>query len=205
MYVLFKALGPVANSLVSPLLAPFSNEYWQASEVHLEILLRSCSCGLALATLWDCNHFEVVSCFSEYSGRKSLSDQCIHSFEILLMLIENKIPKFKNFNILLRTKHYYLKQLRHSITKVFEQCKVQINIMTCIWMASPTRWTWVWVNCGSWWWTGRPGVLRFMGSQTVRHNCVTELNWINYLSYLGKGLASYHSSDFHMSKVSLHV
>ena len=33
----------------------------------------------------------------------------------------------------------------------------------------------------------------------------TELNWINYLSYLGKGLASYHSSDFLMSKVSLHV
>ena len=28
------------------------------------------------------------------------------------------------------------------------------------WMASPTRWTWVWVNSGSWWWTGRPGVLR---------------------------------------------
>ena len=35
------------------------------------------------------------------------------------------------------------------------------------WMASLTRWTWVWVNSGSWWWTGRPGVLRFMGSQRV--------------------------------------
>ena len=34
------------------------------------------------------------------------------------------------------------------------------------WMASPTWWTWVWVNSGSWWWTGRPGVLRFMGSQS---------------------------------------
>ena len=33
------------------------------------------------------------------------------------------------------------------------------------WMASLTRWTWVWVNSGSWWWTGRPGVLRFMGLQ----------------------------------------
>ena len=76
------------------------------------------------------------------------------------MLIENKIPKFKNFNILLRTKHYYLKQLRHIITKVFEHCKVQINIMTCI---------------------------------------------INYLSYLGRDLSSYHSSDFLMSKARLHV
>ena len=46
------------------------------------------------------------------------------------------------------------------------------------WMASPTRWIWVWVKSRSWWWTGRPGVLQFMGSQRVRHDCVTELNWI---------------------------
>ena len=45
------------------------------------------------------------------------------------------------------------------------------------WMASLTQWTWVWVNSESWWWTGRPGVLRFMGSQRVRHNWATELNW----------------------------
>ena len=38
------------------------------------------------------------------------------------------------------------------------------------WMASPAQWTWVWVNSGSWWWTGRPGVLRFMGLQRVRHD-----------------------------------
>ena len=45
------------------------------------------------------------------------------------------------------------------------------------WMASLTQWTWVWVNFRSWWWTGRPGVLRFMGSQRVGHNWATELNW----------------------------
>ena len=45
------------------------------------------------------------------------------------------------------------------------------------WMASLTWWTWVWVNSGSWWWTGRPGVLRFMGLQRVRHDWVTEPNW----------------------------
>ena len=44
-------------------------------------------------------------------------------------------------------------------------------------MATLTRWTWVWVNSGSWWWTGRPGMLWFMGSQRVRHNWMTELNW----------------------------
>ena len=45
------------------------------------------------------------------------------------------------------------------------------------WMTSPTRWTWICVNSGSWWWTGRPGVLRFMGLQRVGHNWATELNW----------------------------
>ena len=45
------------------------------------------------------------------------------------------------------------------------------------WMASPIWWTWVWVDSGSWWWTGRPDVLRFMGLQRVKHNWATELNW----------------------------
>ena len=41
----------------------------------------------------------------------------------------------------------------------------------------PTRWAWVWANSGSLWWTGRPGVLWFMGLQRVRHDWATELNW----------------------------
>ena len=45
------------------------------------------------------------------------------------------------------------------------------------WMASLTQWTWVWENSGSWWWTGRPGVLRFMWLQRVGHDWATELNW----------------------------
>ena len=45
------------------------------------------------------------------------------------------------------------------------------------WMASLTWWTWIWVNSGSWWWTGRPGVLQFMRSQRVRHDWAAELNW----------------------------
>ena len=48
-------------------------------------------------------------------------------------------------------------------------------------MASRTQWTCVWVDSGSWWWTGRPGVLQFMGSQRVRHNWATELNWNHQL------------------------
>ena len=41
------------------------------------------------------------------------------------------------------------------------------------WMASPTQWTWVWVDSGSWWWIGRPGVLRFVGLQRVGHDWAT--------------------------------
>ena len=44
-------------------------------------------------------------------------------------------------------------------------------------MVSLTQWTWVWVNSGSWWWTGRPGMLQSMGSQRVGHDWATELNW----------------------------
>ena len=62
------------------------------------------------------------------------------------------------------------------------------------WMASLTLWTWVWVNSGSWWCTGRPGMLRFMVLQRVRHNWATELNWtifsnrtrVSYVSYVGR-------------------
>ena len=57
------------------------------------------------------------------------------------------------------------------------------------WMASLTRWTWVWVNSGSWWWTGRPGVLRFMGSQRVRHDWTTELNWTYCIIYYDRCLS----------------
>ena len=48
-------------------------------------------------------------------------------------------------------------------------------------LASPTRCTRVWVNPLSWWWTGRPGMLRFTGSQRVRHDWVIELNWTDTL------------------------
>ena len=51
------------------------------------------------------------------------------------------------------------------------------------WMASLTQWTWVWVNSGSWWWTGRPGVLQSMGSQRVGHDWVTEMHWTELKSY----------------------
>ena len=47
------------------------------------------------------------------------------------------------------------------------------------WMASPTRWTWVWASSRSWWWTGRPGVLQPTGSQRVGHDWAADLPWVS--------------------------
>ena len=51
------------------------------------------------------------------------------------------------------------------------------------WMASLTQWTWAWVNSGSWWWTGRPGVLQYMGLHRVGHDWATELTELKVYSY----------------------
>ena len=51
------------------------------------------------------------------------------------------------------------------------------------WMALPSQWTWIWVNSRNWWWTGRPGVLQSMGSQRVRQDGATELNWNNAFTF----------------------
>ena len=52
------------------------------------------------------------------------------------------------------------------------------------WMASPSQKTWVWVNSGSWWCTGKPGVLQSTGLQRVGHSWVTQLNWTNYINVM---------------------
>ena len=74
-------------------------------------------------------------------------------------------------------------------------------------MASPTRWTCVWVNSGSWWWTGRSGVLWFMGSQRVGHDWATEMNGTELLwksksqDYLNRSLATYFTIGTLVSRI----
>ena len=53
-------------------------------------------------------------------------------------------------------------------------CLCAILLYSTVWMASPTQWTWARVNSGSWWWTGKPGVLQSMGSQRVGHYWATD-------------------------------
>ena len=70
------------------------------------------------------------------------------------------------------------------------------------WMASPTQWTWVWVNSGSWWWTGRPGMLQFMGFKesdtTERLNNHKE----EIMSVVGMALLSYQLHNFYPNWVN---
>ena len=73
------------------------------------------------------------------------------------------------------------------------------------WMASPTQWTWVWVNSRSWWWTGRPGVLQSMGSQGVGHNWVTEPNWTDWWSDTSNPTSSCFLGDYVPGFNSVHI
>ena len=59
------------------------------------------------------------------------------------------------------------------------------------WMASPTRWTWVWVNSGSWWWTGRPGMLRFKESDTIEW-----LNWTELIHLIIHSQCDLNTKDY---------
>ena len=60
-------------------------------------------------------------------------------------------------------------------------------------MASPTQGTWIWVDSRSWWWTERPGMLQSIGSQRVRHDWATELNWTETKRIIDKFLETLYS------------
>ena len=62
------------------------------------------------------------------------------------------------------------------------------------WIASLTWWKWVWASSGSWWWTGRPGVLLSIGSQRVGHNRATELNWTELNVYMSLPISQFMPS-----------
>ena len=72
------------------------------------------------------------------------------------------------------------------------------------WMVSSTQWTWVWVGSGSWWWTRRPSMLQFMGSQRVGHDWATELNWISITPiYFYLNLSVRRSPGIHYNQTNL--
>ena len=89
------------------------------------------------------------------------------------------------------------------VPQILKPCLSGLLVMSGVSRAgsrqSPTQWTWVWVNSESWWWTGRPGVLQFMGSKSrTRLSDWTELNWADSSRYLYTGA---HKSTIHNSKM----
>ena len=99
-------------------------------------------------------------------------------------------PEYSLEGLMLKLKLQYFGHLMHrtdSLEKTLVQGKIEDRRrrgrqrMRC-WMASLTQWTGVWTSSGSWWWTGRSGMLQSLGSQRVGHNWATELNWLNYKS-----------------------
>ena len=107
---------------------------------------------------------------SNRSILKELSPGC--SLEELMLKL-----KFQYFGHLMRRADSFEKTLM--LEKIEDRRRRGRQRMDG-WMASLTQWARVWVDSGSWWWTGRPGVLRFMGSQGVGHDWATELNWIGF-------------------------
>ena len=78
-----------------------------------------------------------------------------------------------------KQRHYFVNKALSSQGYGFSGDHVWMWQLDCEESWTLKNW-WVWVNSGSWWWTGRPGKLRFMGSQGVGHDWVTELNWTSF-------------------------
>ena len=104
---------------------------------------------------------------SNQSILKEISPGC--SLEILMLKL-----KLQYFGHLMRKADSFEKTLMLGNTEGRRRREQQ----SMRWLDGITNsWTWIWVDSRSWWWTGKPGVLQFMGSQRVGHNCVIELNW----------------------------
>ena len=132
-------------------------------------------------------------CLSIFKGRLS----CLLSNYTpwMQLLLHGGTIRSKWYNPMLDKKEFYI-YIHIYIYTNFTYVYVNYMYMVCIhththtyaggkgddrgwdgWMAPPTQWTWIWVDSGSWWWTGKPGELWSMGSQRVGHSWATELNW----------------------------
>ena len=97
-------------------------------------------------------------------------------------------PEYSLEGLMLKLQSFgYLMQRTDSLEKTLMLGKIEVRRrrgwQRMKWMASPTQWTWVWVSSGSWWWTGKPGMLQSIGLWRVGHDWVTELNWLKKKSF----------------------
>ena len=99
---------------------------------------------------------------------------------VLSHWIIRKVPKPDFSWFLVQCYFCHIIQMGDSFCSFANTCnyRVCVCLLHIIYsFISLTQWTWVWVNSRSWWWTGRPGVLQFMGSQRVGHDWETDLIW----------------------------
>ena len=102
-----------------------------------------------------------------------------------LSILEEISPEYSLKGLMLKLKLQYFRYLMRrtdSFEKTLKLGKIKVggegeDRGWDGWMASSTQWAWVWEGLGSWWWTGKPGVLQSIGLQRVRQDWVTELNW----------------------------
>ena len=127
---------------------------WNISELSIRLLIFFPAINLSLPTfIWiSYQIYEFCNCF------------------LILLMVSLNVQKF--FCLIKELNHWkrpwYWERLKAGGEGDNRGCDG--------WIASPTRWTWVWASSGSWWWTGKLGVLQSMGSQRVRHDWATELS-----------------------------
>ena len=120
------------------------------------------------------------------------------------LFIQKEIsPEYSLEGLMVKLKLQYFVHLIHlKRPQCWERCKAGGEGDNRGWygcMASLTQWAWVWVNSGSWWWTGNPSMLQYMESQRVGHDWTTELSWTEYLCsqcYLIWVTYAYHPLSF---------
>ena len=110
----------------------------------------------------------------------NLSTSCILSAAKLVQAITSS-PWFSAIVTLTHLLIPCLASFKSILHKVLSQTVISLLLFLRP-LTLPTQWTWVWVDSRIWWWTGRPGMLQFMGSQRVGHDWVTELNWTEWLT-----------------------
>ena len=148
------------------------------TKVHLvkamvfPVVMYGCESWTVKAERWRIDAFELLCWRSKQSILKEISPGC--SLEELMLKL-----KLQYFRHLMRRVDSLEKTL---MLGGIGDRRGRGGQRIDGWMASPTRWTWAWVDSRSWWWTGRPGVLQFMGLQRVADDWATELNWAEHLN-----------------------
>ena len=136
--------------------------------------------------MWELDYKEIWApknwCFWTVVLEKTL-ESALDCKEIKPVILKEMSPEYSLEGLMLKLQYFgHLMQRMDSLEKTLMLGKIEGGRRRDDrgwdgWMTSPSQWTWIWVNSGSWLWTGRPGMLQSMGSQRVEQDWATELNW----------------------------